>query len=115
MRNARKNHTPEPGKPPRTHRTKNGHAGALRRLIGFHVFEEAGTFVVGPSIAEFKLTTVPIVAKTVPELLDKGGPAIDRKGRRVHYRAFPFVEPAFEKALDKFRERIKNLPLIARS
>ena len=106
---------PQPNKPPRTHRTKNGHAGALRRLIGFQVQEQDGSFVVGPSVAGFKSGTVPIVAKTVPELLDKGGPAIDFKGRRANFRAFPFVQPAFEKAFAKFQDRIKNLPLIARS
>jgi len=100
-------------RPPYTHRTKNGHAGALARLVGFQVFEKEGSLVAGPSIANFRSKTVPIAAKTVPELLDKGGPAmLDQKP--ANYRAFPFVAPAFEKAYEKFADRIAKLPLTAR-
>lgn len=105
-------------RPPYTHRTTNGHAGALRRLIGFQVEERRGTVTAGPAIATFRSRTVPITAKTVPELLDKGGIAMvaTKSGgtRRAVYRAFPFTEPAFKKANKKFEERIRNIPLAVR-
>lgn len=100
-------------RPPYTHRTKNGHAGALARLVGFQVSEKDGSFVAGPNIANFQSKTVPITARTIPELLDKGGRAMLPQGP-ANYREFPYVQPAFDKALDKFKERIANLPLLAR-
>jgi len=75
-----------PGRPP------HSHAGHLRRLIFFAYDPGRRSVVVGP---------LPFRKGEAPNLLEFSGTA-HRDGRRLHYRARPFMGPALEQEAPKF-------------
>ncbi len=103
----------KPGQPPRSIRDYNGNAGALRRLIEFGYDKNDKTLVIGPQL--ISSPTLPLGGKTVPQLLNEGGTAFVKNfGNRIPatFKARPFVQPAVEKGITKFRDLLATVPLI---
>lgn len=111
-----------PGEPPHTHVTYlRKHTGRdrtklavpkrrslFRDTILYGYEREAQTVVVGPFLFNGAKTS-----PTVPELLEYGGETtvIRYRKREVHrakYAPRPYMRPAFEKAISKFFERLKD-------
>lgn len=104
--------------------------GQLRNGIAFEVDRNALLFRCGPELRwRQSKGAVYVSSSTVPQLLEEGGTVVmperkfisyerdgvpisywRRTGRMItaRYRAFPYVEPAREKAWDKFQEIIKR-------
>lgn len=104
----------KPGQPPTSWRSDKGHAGSLRKLIEFGYDKDDHTLVVGPQL--ITSPTLPLGGKTVPQLLNEGGGAFIRGfgGQKVfaEFKPRPFVQPAVEKGLTKFRDLLASVPLI---
>jgi len=104
----------KPGQPPRSIKDYKGNAGALRRLTEFGYDKDDHTLVIGPQ----KITspTLPIGGKTVPQLLNEGGQAFVKGFGGVRFLASyeprPFVQPAVDKGITKFRDLLATVPLI---
>jgi hypothetical protein len=75
-----------PGQPP------SSHVGTLKKLIFFAYESEQKTVVIGPT---------PFGKGTAPSLLESGGIAVSRNGKRLNYRPRPFMKPAFDTELAK--------------
>lgn len=112
MRNRKR--SSKPGEPPTSWRREKGGQGALRALTEFGYDKDDHKLVIGPQL--ITSTTTPLGGKTVPQLLNEGGGAFIRKfgGGRVMatYEPRPFVQPAVDKGIDKFRDLLKTVPLI---
>jgi len=76
-----------PGHPP------HSHTGLLRRFIFFGYDASRRSVVVGP--VAFRRGT-----STVPQILEYGG-IVRRDGRRMRYRARPYMRPALQKEMPK--------------
>ena len=104
----------KPGQPPTSRRDYSGNAGMLRSLIEFGYDRTDHMLVVGPQ--KIQSPTLPLGGKSVPQLLDQGGAAyvyqLGGKRTLAHYEPRPFVQPAVEKGLTKFRELLSTVPLI---
>lgn len=74
----------------------SSHAGQLRDLLLFGYDERTSSVVVGPQLFRHRSNS------TVPGLLEFGGITHDARGRRLNYRAFPYMGPALEKEKGKF-------------
>ena len=99
----------EPGNPPHAH----GKRSPLRYGIFFAV--EPSNVVIGPVKLDrgkrrdrYYVTS----GKTGPQLLEEGGAAVlhpprgsKRKARRMRYRKFPYMKPAFDKGLADFKKK----------
>ena len=87
----------EPGKPP------SSHVGLLKRRIFFGYDRGRDSVVVGPAPINASGGRSPYGDTTVPELLEEGGRVRRReKGGQtevLHYKARPYMGPAFEKEL----------------
>jgi hypothetical protein len=88
----------DPGQPP------SSHEGSLKRLIFFAYDAGAQSVVTGP---------VRFGKGTAPQLLEFGGDALrvykSGRSKRQRYRARPFMKPAGEAELPKFRDLLRNL------
>lgn len=91
------------GKPPR-----RGPSNLLRRFILFGVDPQSESVVIGamPFASQPRL----VGAVSVPELLDQGGGEYIG-GELVRYDPRPFVQPAFDKTLNKFKNLIQSVSL----
>lgn len=110
-------HRERPSKPykeaPTAWRHGTGGEGALRALTEFGYDANDHTLVVGPQL--ITSPTLPLGGKTVPQLLNEGGEAfVTRFGNRTlaRYEPRPFVKPAVDKGINKFRELLATVPLI---
>jgi hypothetical protein len=91
------------GKPPR-----RGPSDRLRQEIFFGVDQDSETVVIGPRIYASQPTLVG--AKSVPELLEKGGIEVIF-GKRVRYGARPYVAPILPVAQKKMAELVERIQL----
>ena len=87
--------TSAPGQPP------SSHVGTLKRLIFFGYDASAKSVVVGPVLGGN--------SPEAPRVLEEGGPEKLRSGKTGHYRARPYMRPAFEAELAKVGGNFKNL------
>lgn len=91
------------GKPPRSR------SGELKQHIYFGVDPKTESVVIGPMV--FRKQPAGLVgAKSIPELLNKGG-GQRLKGVLVKYAPHPFVEPILPIAEKKMAEEIERTPL----
>ena len=87
--------------------------GQLSQRSNFVVDERRGNVIIGP----YKLQSNTRSAKPVPRLLDEGGRAIVRMGKRrrrrinVMYRPYPFRRPLWDKTLPVFKRNLAKVPL----
>jgi len=93
----------QPGKPP------SSHVGLLKRRIFFGYDRDRDSVVVGPAPLNQRS---PYGSTTVPELLEEGGRVRRReKGGQtevLHYKARPYMGPAFEKELPQLPAMWRN-------
>jgi len=93
----------QPGKPP------SSHVGLLKRRIFFGFDRDKQSVVVGPAPINQRS---PYPGVTVPELLEEGGRVRRReKGGTtevLHYKARPYMGPAFEKELPQLPAMWRN-------
>jgi hypothetical protein len=91
-----------PGQPP------SSHVGLLKRRIFFGYDREKRSVVIGPAPINQRS---PYPGTTVPELLEEGGRVRRReKGKTevLHYKARPFMGPAYENELPKLPAMWRN-------
>lgn len=67
----------------------NSHVGTLRRFIGYEYDKSKSSVVVGPRLLTRR-------SKDAAEATEKGGQALDVKGKVVRVLARPFMSPAFQ-------------------
>lgn len=89
-----------PGFPP------SSHLGLLKDFIFFFVEREKGNVVIGPILLGRG-------DGTAPRVLEHGGDALRRRGRlrkekACHYRERPYMQPAFDKEIEKAPELLKD-------
>jgi len=99
----------EPGNPPHAH----GKRSPLRYGIFFAV--EPYNVVIGPvrlDRAKRRDRSYVTSDKTGPQLLEEGGTAVlhpgrgsKRRAKRMRYRKFPYMKPAFDKGLADFKRK----------
>lgn len=97
----------DPGEPP------SSHVGLLRKFIFFFVEKSDKNVVIGPIRLNQKQEL-----PTIPELLEYSGDAVRRQAtlrnrlavwsRRLHYRARPYMHPAFEAELPNAPELLRD-------
>jgi len=88
---------PQPGSPPKSR------TGRLKRLIRFGLDRPAKTMYVGPVVASDAEGGYR-AGVTVPQMISFGGTAKTKDGKKVTYKAFPFMDSALEKSQPKIAE-----------
>lgn len=89
-----------PGEPPRNR------SGLLKDNIFFAYERLRHSVVIGPAKLHGNIR---VAGQTVPEILEEGGYAVNRRaGRTVRIEKRPYMEPAFDRQLQKHVHMLKN-------
>jgi hypothetical protein len=94
IKRARRGQQSIPGNPPLSR------TGTLRRLIFFTFDRKTDSVIIGPALLSGRSTSNPPT-----QAVEKGG----RSDNGYIYRAFPFMQPAFDKELPKARLQFANI------
>lgn len=82
----------------------SSHEGSLRKLIFFAYDPNRDSVVIGPALYR---------AGEAPKLLEHGGTAVRTRksgeSRTLHYRPRPFMLPALEAEMPKFKELLRGM------